>query len=199
MELRVAAASGPLPERSTEGLGETGYRVLRPVILVLACLCLFSGCSSMNRMICAMESTAASANAMAAYMPLMAQSTARMADNADRAIPKLERMGAGVEKKSAAVESNIQNYAQSFIDNDRLLIRNLKGIREELQNLRTAIPRARGRSAQSDADPTNAKLLKKVNDLEARLRQLSARLDRMGMSPGPARTSSAPTPFNKTR
>jgi hypothetical protein len=167
------------------------------VVLLAACLCLTSGCSNLNRMICAMESTAASANAMASYMPIMANSAARMAYNSDRAIPRLDKMTTGIDTTVGTMESNVQNYGQGLVDNGRLLVDNLKAIRRELEILRKSIPRSEGKPGTRDS--TREKLLRRMDDLQAQLRQLSSRIDQVSKSPGPAGTPILPKPAGNTR
>ena len=193
MELGVVAASG----RAAEGHERNRVSVWRAVVLLAACLCLTTGCSRLNRMICAMESTAASANAMASYMPIMANSAARMAYNSDRAIPKLDKMTTGIDTTVGTMESNIQNYGQGLVDNGGLLVQNLKAIRRELEILRKSIPRSEGKPAAPDS--TREKLLRRMDDLQGQLRQLSARIDQMSKSPGPARTPTLPKPAGNNR
>lgn len=148
------------------------------LVLTLAC---FSGCAGMPdfaRMQATMDSMAYSTSVMASNMPCMANSTARMAAVAERMERKSNRMISDFESKGTSMERTVQNYAQSFLDNDRALIKSLKDIRQEIGDLKQTIGRSRGSAQGESADErTSARMQAKLNQLEAQLTAISAKID----------------------
>jgi len=118
---------------------------------------------------------------MAANMPHMAYSTSRMADAAGRMEQKSNGMLKNLQKKGPEMERTIQNYSQSFLDNDRAMIKSLKGINTELKELKTSLGGGEGRrGGTTDQDRINARTQAKLNELEAKLRALSNQLSGSG-------------------
>ncbi len=152
-------------------------RILLPA-LVLVCV---SGCASLpdfGRMQATMDRMAYSTGVMACNMPYMANSTARMAAVAERMERKSNGMISDLQNRGSSMERTVQNYAQSFLDNDRALVKGLKDIRREIGDLKQTIGRGRG-SAQSNPvdERTNAQLQAKLNRLEAQLAAISSKID----------------------
>ncbi len=147
-------------------------------VLALACI---SGCAGMPdfaRMQATMDSMAHSTSVMASNIPFMAHSTARMAAAAERMERRSNSMISNLQDRGSAMERTVQNYAQSFLDNDRALIKSLKEIRQEIGDLKQTIGQSRGsaRGEPSD-DRTNARLQAKLNRLEAQLAAISSKID----------------------
>lgn len=119
---------------------------------------------------------------MAASMPHMTYNTSRMADAADRMEQKSNGMLKSLQKKGPEMERTIQNYSQSFLDNDRAMIKSLKGINTELKELKQSLGGGEGgRGSSTDQDRINARTQAKLNELEAKLQALSKQLS----VPGP--------------
>ncbi|MCA1961772.1 MAG: hypothetical protein LDL33_13370 [Desulfomonile sp.] len=146
--------------------------------LLIVYFFLFSGCSSIERMQCAMERMADNTSVIASVMPTMGWGTARMAYNSDVMIQKIDRMIADLERKGKTVERSVENYAQTFVDSDRAVISNLKGIREELKQLRPIpVPPSGPPPTKPEAD---AALQARFRDLEARLNALARKIEEVG-------------------
>ncbi|MFH1115264.1 MAG: hypothetical protein V1792_15245 [Pseudomonadota bacterium] len=157
-------------------------RILLPV-LVMVCV---SGCASLpdfGRMQATMDSMAHSTGVMACNMPYMANSTARMAAVAERMEGKSNSMISDLQSRGSSMERTVQNYAQSFLDNDRALINGLKDIRREIGDLKQTIGRSRG-SAQGSPDDEriSAQLQAKLNRLESQLAAISSKVDQRNQS-----------------
>lgn len=153
--------------------------MLRKTLIVLAVACA-SGCSSIpdfGRMQATMDRMACATGAMASNMPYMTHNTARMAAVAERMERKSNGLLSELHSKSSSVERTVQNYAQSFLDNDRALIKSLKEIRQEIGTLKDAVSRSQGRARGEQSDgQVNARLHAKLNRLEAKLSAISSQI-----------------------
>lgn len=162
------------------------------MILVMLTVALTSGCAGMpdfQRMQGTMDTMAYYTGIMASNMPTMTQSTARMAAVAERMERNSNGLIAKLESKGNTMERAVQNYAQSFLDNDRALIKSLKGIRKELGELKQSIKSpARGAGGDREQDRINARLQAKLNQLEGQLATISAQIaNREKMAPSSRR------------
>jgi len=125
-----------------------------------------------------MDRMAYSTGVMASNMPCMANSTARMAGVAERMERRSDRMLSDFQDRGSSIERTVQNYAQSFLDNDRALIKSLKDIRQEIGDLKQSIGRSPGRArGESSDERINARLQAKLNRLEAQLAAISSKID----------------------
>lgn len=125
--------------------------------------------SNMDRMVYYM-------GVMSSNMPLMVHSTARMANNADRMQSQVDGFIASLQGTRKTGERVIQNYSQALLDNDRAVIQNLKGIRHELGDIKETI-RSRGPVKGEDQAAINRNLNARLQELEARIRAISAKLE----------------------
>ncbi|MDQ7781266.1 MAG: hypothetical protein RDU20_00210 [Desulfomonilaceae bacterium] len=131
-----------------------------------------------GRMQATMDRMAYSTGLMASNMPHMANSTSRMAAVAERMERKSDTMLSNLEDRGSAMERTVQNYAQSFLDNDRALINSLKDISREIGDLKQAIGQSRGSALGDQSDGRiNARLQAKLNRLEAQLSAISSKVD----------------------
>lgn len=133
--------------------------------LIAACLLLVSGCAGMPDL----KRMQGNMDAMVWYMGSTADSTRRMADNADRMQGQVGQMVAALEKKGQSAERAVQNYLQAFVDNDRASIAQLKNISQELSMVRGALRKPAEVPAPDDA--------KRREELNGKLRALQERLD----------------------
>lgn len=146
-------------------------------MVLLGFLFSFASCSHIERMQCAMDRMAGNTAVIASVMPVMSGSAARMAYNSDLMIQKIDRMVADLERKGKTAERSIENYSQTFIDSDRAVIGNLKGIREELKQLRSITgPPASLPPSKPEAD---AGVQARLRDLEVRMNSLIQKIDEM--------------------
>lgn len=140
---------------------------------------LLSSCSrlpDLNRMQDTMDRMAHYTGVMASNMPYMAQSTARMAAVAERMEGRSGKMISELQSRGDAVERTFQNYAQSFIDNDRALIKTLKDIRQEIGELRMQLKPSGSASSAVDQSRNNEKLQEKLTQLESQLTAISRQM-----------------------
>jgi hypothetical protein len=157
----------------------------RGKILLLGCLFLLTGCASLpdfGRLQGNMDQMLYYMGVMSSGMPTMVHSTRRMADTAERMERKSDRMLTDLTSRGKGAERAVQNYAQAFVDNDRAMIKSLRGIRSELSELKQSLPRSEGpvsRSGQADQAEVNRKLQAKLNDLEARFQALSSKMSKL--------------------
>jgi len=142
--------------------------------LIAVCLLLASGCAGMPDL----KRMQGNMDAMVYYMGSTADSTRRMADNADRMQARVGQMVAGLEKKGQSAERAVQNYLQAFVDNDRASIAQLKNISQELSMVKGALRKPAEVPGPDDAK-RREELNGKLRTLQERLDAITARLDQM--------------------
>jgi hypothetical protein len=117
---------------------------------------------------------------MSSGMPLMAMSTMKMANLAERMEAKTDGMLKGLEKKGGSAERAIQNYSQALLDNERSMIKNLQGIKTELGDLKHLLAKTASSAAAAPEDSqVRAGLQNRLTDLEARLNSISGKIDQL--------------------
>jgi hypothetical protein len=184
-------------------LGEhvTMTRILKQALIVSS-LFLTVSCADLKRMQGNMDQMVQYMGVMASCMPHMVNSTARMATTAERMQGKTDALLANLEKKGGGAERAIQNYSQAVLDNERAVIKTLQGIRQELGDLKQSLrPAAAGSATGNDQARANAALQNKLNDLEARLSAVTAKLDKASRPSPDARNIAGPrnpTPSQNT-
>jgi len=120
---------------------------------------------------------------MASSMPVMVNSTARMAETAERMERKSDALLDSLQKKGGSAERTIQNYSQALLDNERAMINNLKGIRGELGELKLSLGTAARDPRGADQERVNAQVMSKLSSLENRLSTLATRMEQMNGQP----------------
>lgn len=183
---KLANSGGCRPEyksdRCSIKMSRTGlFQSLRMSLIIVLLAGALSGCglSTINRMQNSMEQMTYYMGVVASSMPQMAFSTKRMADTAEGLQRKSEGMMNDFQKKGVSTERAVQNYAQTFIDNDRAIIKNLQGIKEELSNLKQ--PPAQARSSeppQKNQERINSAILERLGRLESQLQAISNRTNK---------------------
>ncbi len=139
---------------------------------------LLSGCTSISRMQSNMDQMTYYMGVVASAMPQMAFSTKRMADTAEGLQQKSEGMMSEFHKKGVSTERAVQNYAQTFIDSDRAIIKNLQGIKEELAQLKQ--PYAETKSSETiskSQERFNTTVIERIGKLENQIQSLAAKID----------------------
>ncbi len=153
-------------------------------IVIIACVVWVSGCSAlpnMQRIQGNMDQMVYYMGVMASSMPHMTYNTSRMADAAERMEQKSNGMLKNLQKKGPEMERTIQNYSQSFLDNDRAMIKSLKGINTEIRELKKSLGGGNDRKGgATDQERINALTQAKLTELEAKLQALSKQLSRPG-------------------
>jgi hypothetical protein len=148
-------------------------------------LLLVSGCASLpdvNRIQNNMDAMTHYMGVMAGSMPLMVNSTSRMAETAERLERKSNALLDDLQKKGGTAERTIQNYSQALLDNERAKINNLKGIVGELRELSQSFSTS-SRGPRSEAqDGVNSQILAKLNALETRINALE-KMEQMNRQP----------------
>jgi len=151
-------------------------------MLIAASLFLVASCAALTdlkRMQGNMDQMVRYTGVMASCMPHMVNSTGRMANVADRIQGKTDALLANVEKKGTGAERAILNYSQAVLDNERAVIKSLQGIRQELGDLKQSFRPAGGSAEGQDQARANVALQNKINDIEARLSAVVAKMDKM--------------------
>jgi hypothetical protein len=177
-------------------------RILKQALIVSSLFLTVScaGLPDLKRMQGNMDQMVQYMGVMASCMPHMVNSTTRMAAMAERMQGKTDALLANLEKKGGGAERAIQNYSQAVLDNERAVIKTLQGIRQELGELKHSLRPAGGSATGNDQARANVALQNKLNDLEARLSAVTAKLDKAS-SPSPdARHIAGPrnsTPFSQ--
>jgi hypothetical protein len=157
-------------------------------MLLMVSLLFTFGCASLpdvNRIQGNMDAMVHYMGIMAGSMPVMVNSTSRMADTAERMQQKSDALLASIEKKGGTAERAIQNYSQAVLDNERGVISSLKGIRQELGDLKHGLPpSASGASVgPKDQDKINEALQARLGALEARLTAIASKMEKLDGAP----------------
>lgn len=165
----------------------TVIEVFKRIVIVAGAL-IAAGCASLpdfNRIQGTMDRMAYYTGVMACNMPLMTSSMSRMVEVIERMERRTDSIVADLQKQGKTMEATVQNFGQSFLDSDKAMIRNVKGIQEELaelrKTLRTPLPHA-GPGASKDQDELNAKIQAKLSDLDAKLTALGSQVARQSAS-----------------
>ncbi len=116
---------------------------------------------------------------MAAGMPVMVNSTARMANTAETMQRKTDGLIADLQSRGGSAERAIQNYSQAMLDNERAVIKNLQGIKQELSELKLSLRPAGAQAEGQDQARLNAALQAKLNELENKLAAVSSKLEKL--------------------
>jgi len=117
---------------------------------------------------------------MVGYMGMMAYNTGQMSAVADKMERKSDTLLANLKDKSSSVERSFQNHSQGVLDNERAMIRNLQGIREELGQLKESLRRSpAGQAQQQDQVQTATNLQMQLNELQKRLAAISAKVEKL--------------------
>ncbi len=138
------------------------------VVVILICA---SGCANlpdMNRIQGNMDQ-------MTMYMGMMVQITGAMAATAQRMEQKSNSVMANFEKKGSSAERAIQNYSQALLDNQRGVIKNLQGIRQELSDGKTNLQPSGSPAGAVDQRKLDS-MQNKIDELEKRLAALNAKI-----------------------
>ncbi len=115
---------------------------------------------------------------MTMYMGMMVNTTGSMAAAAERLEKKSDRMIANLEKKGGSAERAIQNYSQALLDNERAVIKNLQGIRQELSEVKTSMQPTAGTQSLDAAQIAN--IQRKLLDLEKKLSVVTNKIEAAG-------------------
>jgi hypothetical protein len=122
---------------------------------------------------------------MSSSMPVMVNSTQRMAAMAERMERKTDRMLMDMNEKGEGAERAVQNYAQAFVDNDRAVLKTLRGIKDELGHMRNSMASAGGsdRAVRPAADTETRMLKQRISTLEEKLARIARKLDELDSRP----------------
>lgn len=152
-------------------------RILKTVISFV-CLFMICGCGTlpkMKKIEYQMGRMAANLGVMAQNMPQMAYTADRMANTSDFMQNQAEDMIDGLEHRGKDTEKTAQKYLQAYVNNDRDVVHNLRGIHKELEDMKGAVSRTK-KSKPGEA-PTALNLLAQLRDLEAKLETATGRLE----------------------
>ncbi len=152
-------------------------------IIALTAVLFTTGCgldlghmqANMDRMVCYM-------GAMSSTMPMMVQSTQRLANNADEMQRKADGLIREMRDKGKSSERTAFNFLQAFHDNDKAMVRSLEGIRKELGTIKESLGTQTQTETQTSSrskDDENNHLQAKLKYLEARLEALTAKVDKI--------------------
>ena len=113
---------------------------------------------------------------MAANMPQIGHHAGRLANATERLEGKADRMVTDFQKKGATAERAVQNYTQTFIDNDKAIAKNLQGIKQEISELKQGQHTAGTRVEGPDQAKINASINDRISRLEAQIAALNSKL-----------------------
>jgi hypothetical protein len=116
---------------------------------------------------------------MASGMPVMVNSTARMANMAEQMQKKTDGLIADLQTRGGTAERAIQNYSQAVLDNERGVIKNLQGIRQELGEIKHGLRPAGGQGEGQEQRQVNAALQAKLIELEDKLAAVTSKLEKL--------------------
>ena len=120
---------------------------------------------------------AANLGVMAQNMPQMAYTANQMANTSDFMQNQAEGVIANLEHRGKDTEKTAQKYLQAYVNNDRDMVHNLRGIHKELEDIKGSIHRTK--KAKTGATPPDLSLLAQLRNLEARLQAATARLEEL--------------------
>jgi phage shock protein A len=160
--------------RNSEGNGLT-VKYLK-IVAVFACMFFLGGCGSLTRLQNNMEQMTYYMGMMASSMPQLNQHTGRMANSAERLEARTNQLVEDFQKKGTSAERAVQNYTQTFIDNDKAIAKNLLGIKQEISELKQGQLTPSGRQDSPDQVKINASISERISRLEAQIAALNAKL-----------------------
>lgn len=144
---------------------------------MIFCMVALGGCANpLNRLQGSMDQMTYYMGMMAANMPQLSHHTDRLANSTERIEGRTDRLLNDVQKKGASAERALQNYSQTFIDNDVAVVKNLQGIRQEIAELKQGRLATGARSDNQDQAGINASINDRISRLEAQIAALNARL-----------------------
>jgi hypothetical protein len=147
---------------------------LRSLVLISALAFLsLAGCASLPDG----KRIQANMDQMVGYMGMMVYSTSRMADAAERMERKSNGLMADLQKKGNSAERAIQNYSQAFLDNDRAVIKNLQGIKQELGELKQTLVQLPFHTSDPEQAKLTATLQGRLNEIERKLSIISSKVE----------------------
>jgi hypothetical protein len=108
-----------------------------------------------------------------------------MAAMAERMERKTDRMIMDMNEKGEGAERAVQNYAQAFVDNDRAVLKTLRGIKNELGHMRNTMASSAGsdRAVRPAADGETRMLKQRISTLEEKLARIARKLDELDSRP----------------
>ena len=115
---------------------------------------------------------------MAQNMPQMAYTANRMANTSDFMQNQAEDMISSLEHRGKDTERTAQKYLQAYVNNDRDVVHNLRGIHKELENMKGAV-RSTKKSKSGATTPADLSLLAQLRNLEAKLEAATNRLEEL--------------------
>ena len=114
---------------------------------------------------------------MAQNMPQMAYTANRMANTSDFMQNQAEDMISSLEHRGKDTERTAQKYLQAYVNNDRDVVHNLRGIHKELENMKGAV---RGtEKTKYGAAAADLSLLAQLRNLEAKLEAATTKLEKL--------------------
>lgn len=148
------------------------------MIALIVCAAALSGCGGqLARLQNSMDQMTYYMGVMAANMPQIGHQAGRLANATERMEGKADRLVGDFQKKGASAERAVQNYTQTFIDNDKAIAKNLQGIKQEISELKqgqlASGPRPEGAPDQAK---TNASINERISRLEAQIATLNSKL-----------------------
>ncbi len=156
---------------------------MRSYLITFLCFAVtvLSGCASLpdfGRLQGNMDQMLYHMGVMSSSMPAMVNSTQRMAAMAERMERKTDVMIADMNSKGAGAERAVQNYAQAFVDNDRAVLKTLRGIKDELGHMRNnmASPAGANRATNQSQGAESRMLKQRVSMLEEKLQRIADKL-----------------------
>jgi hypothetical protein len=150
--------------------------------LVMVSLIALGGCAALpdvNKIQGNMDQMVHYMGVMASGMPVMVNSTARMANMAEQMQKKTDGLIADLQTRGGTAERAIQNYSQAVLDNERGVIKNLQGIRQELGEIKHGLRPAGGQGEGQEQRQVNAALQAKLIELEDKLAAVSSKLEKL--------------------
>ncbi len=144
---------------------------------IALCAIALGGCGGqLSRLQNSMDQMTHYMGMMAANMPQIGHHTGRLANATERMEGKADRMVTDFQKKGATAERAVQNYTQTFIDNDKAIAKNLQGIKQEISELRQGQLTAGTREEGPDQAKINASINDRISRLEAQIAALNSKL-----------------------
>lgn len=151
-------------------------KYIKTVCIALSAIAL-GGCGGqLNRLQNSMDQMTYYMGMMAANMPQIGHHAGRLANATERMEGKADRIATDFQKKGATAERAVQNYTQTFIDNDKAIVKNLQGIKQEISELKQGQLVSGARTEGLDQAKINASINDRISRLEAQIAALNSKL-----------------------
>ena len=136
---------------------------------------LLCGCSGLKRIEGTFSGMVGNMGVVASHMPIMAESTGRMVKNVDRMENRARKMLDGITNASPKYE----HYFEEYEGSDKAIVETLDNIHRDLRAINNRLRLSVNPSRTNHKSDTNQEVQARLKGLEARLRDLYLKTQRL--------------------